>query len=158
MTADDLSAPLGQGTGTKQRRVHRTSLYWAAIAVLGSLALVFAAWVMIADDPFGGEPVAIAPAAPVLASSGNKPELTGANVVEPAASDSRNLPLGPPTYPTAGPPPLSRTVTIIDGTSGKRQEIVIPGTSNLTGLDEPSSERTHRGASTHAFGNSTPAR
>jgi hypothetical protein len=53
---------------------------------------------------------------------------------------------------------ISAEPSPFDGTSGQRQEIVIPGAANLTDLDEPSSESTSRGASTYLFGNSTPGR
>ncbi len=145
MTADDLSAPLGQDQRPKQRRAFRMSLSQTAIVSLSLLALVFAAWTMIADDPFGGEPTAIAPASLVASSPGNKPEQAGAAVPEPAANGPRNLQESPPADPPALAPSASRTVTIIDGTSGKRQEIVIPGMGNFGSADPQPAQSTRRG-------------
>ena len=85
MTADDLSAPLGQGSRAK-RHTHRTSISRIAIAVLGSLGAVFAAWAMIRHDPFDAAPVAVAP---ILASSGSKGAgLTGGDAAEPSGDDA----------------------------------------------------------------------
>src|SRR5712692_1681474 len=91
MTADDLSAPLGLDRGPKGWRAFRISLSQTAIAALGLIALIFAAWAMFGDDPFGGEPVAIAPASLVAGRPGNKPERAGAELPKPAANDPRNL-------------------------------------------------------------------
>src|SRR5713226_4078625 len=96
MTADDLSAPLGQDGRPKRRRAFRISLPQTALAALGLFALIFAAWAMIADDPFGGEPVAIAPAALVATSPGNKPGQAGAELPQPAANGPSNSHDNPP--------------------------------------------------------------
>ena len=59
---DDLSAPLGQGKTAKRRLVLPIR---ASHVVAGALALciaVFAGWAMVADDPLGGEPMAVIPA------------------------------------------------------------------------------------------------
>ena len=157
MTADDLSAPLGQGTRAK-RHTHRTSISRIAIAVLSGLGAVFAAWAMIRHDPFGAAPVAVAPVAPILASSGSKGAgLTGGDAAEPSGDDARNSPLEPAGNP-AERPPLARTVTIIDGTNGTRREVVLPGTASFIDVDEASSDAARRGASTRAPGRVAPAR
>jgi hypothetical protein len=54
MAADDLSAPLGQET--KRARVFTASMH--AIALATFLA-AFVLWAVIADNPFGGEPMAV---------------------------------------------------------------------------------------------------
>ena len=155
MTADDLSAPLGQGTRAK-RHTHRTARI--AIAVLSGLGAVFVGWAMIWHDPFGAAPVAVAPVSPILASSGSKGAgLTGGEVAEPSGDDARNLPLQPAGNP-AGHPPLARTVTIIDGTNGTRREVVLPGTASFIDVDEASSDAARRGASTRALGGGAPPR
>ena len=154
MTADDLSAPLGQGTRAK-RHTHRTSISRIAIAVLGSLGAVFAAWAMIRHDPFDAAPVAVAP---ILASSGSKGAgLTGGDAAEPSGDDARNSPLEPAGN-RAGHPPLAKTVTIIDGTNGTRREVVLPGTASVIDVDEASSDAVLRGVSTRAFGKVAPPR
>jgi len=105
---------------------------------------------MIRHDPFGAAPVAVAPVAPILASSGSK----GAGLT---GDDARNSPLEPAGNP-AERPPLARTVTIIDGTNGTRREVVLPGTASFIDVDEASSDAARRGASTRAPGRVAPAR
>jgi len=84
--------------------------------------VVLVAWAMIVDDPFGGEPWAVAPAA-----------TTAAMAAKPSSDDTQTraqtqavVRADTPQQPAA---PAGRTVTIIDGTSGKRQEVVIAGPS-----------------------------
>ena len=62
MTADDLTAPLGQ-----QPKKHRRVMIKIPVPqiIAGALALflgVFVLWDVVADEPFGGEPMAVAPA------------------------------------------------------------------------------------------------
>ena len=61
-TADDLSAPLGQNNTRRRRGI--PSIPWPPV-IAGLLALpiaVFGTVVMLSSDPFGGEPMATAPA------------------------------------------------------------------------------------------------
>jgi polysaccharide deacetylase 2 family uncharacterized protein YibQ len=128
VTTDDLNAPLGQDKVGKGRVLGRflgrftlpIALPHVAAGVLGLFVVVFALWAVIADDPLGGEPTAIVMANPPL----------GAGKTPATAS----LPVGPTRYdgpdPSAAAPKASsgtQTVTIIDGSSGKRQEVIIPG-------------------------------
>jgi len=128
VTTDDLNAPLGQDKVGKGRVLGRflgrftlpIALPHVAAGVLGLFVVVFALWAVIADDPLGGEPTAIVIANPPL----------GAGKTPATAS----LPVGPTRYdgpdPSAAAPKASsgtQTVTIIDGSSGKRQEVIIPG-------------------------------
>jgi polysaccharide deacetylase 2 family uncharacterized protein YibQ len=110
VTTDDLSAPLGQGKVRKRRKSF--AIPWVPLAALAlSLPVaVFAGWAILIDEPFGGEPVAIAPA--ILADAG------GAQDAPPAVT---------PTQSPA-PPPNTKTVTIIDGSNGSKREIQVPGT------------------------------
>lgn len=108
-TTDDLSAPLGQKTERQKRRFRLPFTAMQALAVLLGLFLVaFLATALFTDNPFGGEPVArIALRQPAAADE----KLPGAekptkSVQQAATSDNK-------------------TVTIIDGSSGKRQDIVI---------------------------------
>ena len=71
---------------------------------------------MIVDEPFGGEPWAVA-SADFTVVSGAKPDEAGSPPPAQAAS------VAPAN---AAPPPGTKTVTIIDGMSGKREEIFIP--------------------------------
>lgn len=117
-TADELSTPLGQKTERQKRRFRLPFSAMQALAVLLGLFLVaFVSVALFTDNPLGGEPVAqIAlrkPAAgdekPAAAASGHD--------AEPAAkAESRPSAAGE-----------NKTVTIIDGSSGKHQDVVIGG-------------------------------
>ena len=113
--ADDLNAPLGQSKKAK-RGVALTA--YAPQAMAGVLALilgVFVLWAATVEDPLGGEPfvvVKLDPPAKPAEQSTAKTE-TGA----PSRYD------GPAP---GGPAADGQTVTIIDGTSGKREEVTIP--------------------------------
>ena len=105
MTADDLSAPLGQSKSRKSRlRVPRV-LAPTVAGILALVLLVFAGWVLLVDDPFGGEPMAVVAAHMAAAPAPEKaPEKQAPRVPDPAAGT---------------------TVTIIDGMSGKHQDVTI---------------------------------
>jgi polysaccharide deacetylase 2 family uncharacterized protein YibQ len=126
VTTDDLSAPLGQDQRPKHGRTLPRAVPSAVAAALGLFVVVLAGWAMVADDPFGGEPWAVVPA-DLAANTPDKttPEKTtpAASASAPAAASERAAPGAAAAAPAA---PAGRTVTIIDGTSGKRQEIQIP--------------------------------
>lgn len=117
-TADELSTPLGQKTRRRKRRFRLPFSAMQALAVVLGLVLVaFVSIALFADNPLGGEPVArIALRKP--AAGEEKPAQTApVQRAEPAAkAESRP--------PAAGE---NKTVTIIDGSSGKRQDVVIGG-------------------------------
>ncbi|HYW64018.1 MAG TPA: divergent polysaccharide deacetylase family protein [Bradyrhizobium sp.] len=113
-TVDDLSAPLGQETARKpRRRIRPPFTATQALAVLlGLFLLAFLVFAIFTENPYGGEPVtrvAIKPAPdekPAVAAT------TAAPVVKSAAE-------------TARPADPKRTVTIIDGSSGARHDVVV---------------------------------
>ncbi|MES1155054.1 MAG: divergent polysaccharide deacetylase family protein, partial [Pseudorhodoplanes sp.] len=115
MTTDDLNAPLGQSSTGKKRSRLPIAFPQAAAGALGLFVAVFALWALIADDPLGGEPRAI-----VIA---DQPK--AAAVTAPAAGPTRYD--GPDPAAAAAKPSGTQTVTIIDGSSGKRQEVLVPG-------------------------------
>src|SRR5207302_240077 len=92
--------------------------------------VIVGGWAMIADDPFGGEPVAVAPAR--LAASGGAPSQAMAKPSMTAAANEHD---GPDAAAAVAPPPAARTITIIDGTSGKRHDVVIPDSRGQTTED-----------------------
>jgi uncharacterized protein len=158
MTEDDLSAPLGQDR-KPMRRALRISFSQTVVTVLGLLALVCAAWAMIANHPFGGEPVAFAPTPLLVSRPGNNPDQAGAGIAEPAANGARNSQESLRTDAPASAPPAAKTITIIDGTSGKRQEIVIPGMANSGSTEAQEDGSPRRGAIAKAAPEArTPAR
>ncbi|MBV9260043.1 MAG: divergent polysaccharide deacetylase family protein [Pseudolabrys sp.] len=92
--------------------------------VLGLSVVGVGAWIALADDPLGGEPIAVARTKP----NAVKDEAAA----QPAPGDKM------PVIVKAGettPPPGSTTVTIIDGSSGKKQDVVIPGKSSSAAPD-----------------------
>jgi uncharacterized protein len=136
--SDDLNAPLGQRP--KQRRGNIRIPIPQIIA--GALALfvgVFAFWAAVRNEPFGGEPVAVLPV----------PPQSGTPAKTPAAPDSHQataIPGGPGRYDGPSPgsasggqgteaaaAPGTRTIEIINGTTGAHQEVTIPA----TGPDAP---------------------
>src|SRR5829696_3357870 len=107
---DDLSTPLGQKTERQKRRFRLPFTAMQALAVLLGLFLVaFLAVALFTDTPFGGEPVARVALRPPAAD-----EKLPSGRPEPAAKSAPQAPSGD-----------SKTVTIIDGSSGKRQDVVI---------------------------------
>jgi polysaccharide deacetylase 2 family uncharacterized protein YibQ len=152
MAADDLSAPLGQGR-TPRRPTVPLAIPRALVAVLSISVVVVAGWAMVMDDPFGGEPMTVAPIALATANPGKKPDEAAARPAGPAAAERPNRYDGPPVEATTPPAPPGKTVTIIDGSSGKRQEIVIPANgspgppdSKPSGVEQRLTESSKHGA------------
>ncbi|HML13277.1 MAG TPA: divergent polysaccharide deacetylase family protein [Xanthobacteraceae bacterium] len=144
MTADDLNAPLGTAK-PKRRRFTVPVLVPRAIAgALAACLLIFSLWALLVDDPFGGEPVAVAPVqlGATTASKTGEPPAAAQAKVNPPAETAGAAP--------AAVPPGAKTVTIIDGLSGKRQDVVVgeaPQSSPArTGADERLVESSPQGA------------
>jgi polysaccharide deacetylase 2 family uncharacterized protein YibQ len=113
--ADDLSAPLGQTAARKRRFRLPFSGTQAIAVVLGLLLLTFFGFVIFNDNPLGGEPVARVALRPPAAEKSGEPqqETAGAKPVTEAAK-----------APAATG---QKTVTIIDGSSGARHDVVVSG-------------------------------
>src|SRR3954451_23811686 len=119
-TADDLSTPLGQETARKKRRSLRLPFSATqVIAVLvGLFLLAFLGFAVFTDNPLGGEPgarVAIRTAPPA-----EKPAATPAGAPPPVVKSAAEA--AKPADPAG-----KRTITIIDGSSGARQDVVVSG-------------------------------
>jgi hypothetical protein len=122
MTANDLTAPLGQGPRKRRRAVNIPAGQIIAVA-LGLFLGLFVLWAVVGRDPSGGEPVAVAPADLRIAKKG--PELV--SIPQAAA------PVDSPDRAAAGivsPAPQVKTpnavtVTIIDGKTGAKREVVV---------------------------------
>jgi uncharacterized protein len=137
---DDLNAPLGQDIGRRQSDQSKTSKWAAALPTLGlqvlagalaCFAVVFVGWALFADGPLGGEPMVVVAADVRTDAAGTATktiEPGSAHAVE-AGRDRPNRYDGPPVTDgqPAAPAPGPATVTIIDGSSGKRQDVPIPG-------------------------------
>ncbi len=115
VSADDLSAPLGQKSVRKQRRFRLPVTGTQATAgVLGTLLLGFAGVALFHKDPMGGEPVARV-------------------AIKPTETAAQKPPVTPPVEVKHGTPdaaktadaPGQKTITIIDGSSGARQNVVV---------------------------------
>ena len=111
--ADDLNTPLGQGE--KKRRFALKIPITFPQALAGGLGLAlgtFVLWTAFANDPYGGEPVMI---------------VTAGIPTPPAVKTPEGADATPPKPGTAAPPTDTHTVTIINGMSGKREQVVIAG-------------------------------
>ncbi len=117
---DDLHKPLGQTKKKKKNFVLPMPVVTRSIAALLSLCVaVLAGWIMFVDDPFGGEPR-------VIVSAGTAPQKTA------GAETSSAKPSAAPSTAADGDrtsPSNPRTVTIIDGSTGKRQEVTVGQTA-----------------------------
>jgi uncharacterized protein len=120
-TADDLSTPLGQETVRRKRRYRLPFTGTQAVAVLLGLFLVtFAGFAIFGDNPLGGEPIARI-ALPQPAPGAEKPAETKSAETHVSAAE----PVAKPA--TQAAPAEQKTVTIIDGSSGARHDVVISG-------------------------------
>jgi hypothetical protein len=141
VASDDLNAPLGLGKG-KQLAKLPVSPPQILAGALGLSGLVVVGWATFVHDPLGGQPVAVV--ATKSSSIPGQPEQNGSTnppvVHEPSANASD-------AAQAVAPPPGSKTVTIIDGSSGARQQVVIPDNSaNKPLLDSKLLEATRHGA------------
>src|SRR4051794_28346047 len=111
--ADDLSAPLGQTAARKRRFRLPFSGTQAIAVVLGLLLLAFFGFAVFNDNPLGGEPVARVALRPPAADKSTEPQQEAANGAKSATE-------------AAKPPAATgqKTVTIIDGSSGARHDVV----------------------------------
>jgi polysaccharide deacetylase 2 family uncharacterized protein YibQ len=115
--ADELSTPLGQETAGQKRRFRLPFTATQALAVLlGLLLVAFVGVALFNDNPLGGEPIARITLRKTPAAD-EKPAAAASNHSEPAAKSALKQAAGPE----------NKTVTIIDGSSGKRQDVVIGG-------------------------------
>jgi hypothetical protein len=114
-TADDLSTPLGQDTVRRKRRYRLPFTGTQAVAaMLGLFLATFVGFAVFNDNPLGGEPIArVAIRQPAQEKAA--PAATDAPVHEAKAA---------PKQAAIGE---QKTVTIIDGSSGTRQSVVIAG-------------------------------
>jgi hypothetical protein len=148
--ADDLNAPLGQH---KRKRLLNlpVSAPQLLAGALGLSGVVVVAWAALVNDPLGGEPTAVvatkAPPSTQTARDGDRDGKQHARH-DGEAGLASNAPAAAAKTVEA-PPPGSRTVTIIDGSSGARQQFTIPGNSDGASkplLDPKLVEATRHGA------------
>jgi polysaccharide deacetylase 2 family uncharacterized protein YibQ len=154
---DELSAPLGKSAKKEQRRFRLPIRIPHMIAgLLGLFVLACAAWALMVDDPFGGEPIAVVatgfdppksgPALPTVVPAQGPRSYDG-----PDAPASKQAPAPTPAQPAAAPLPAAnpntKIVTIIDGSTGKRQEVPISGSRDIRApLEQRLLETSRHGA------------
>lgn len=118
-TADDLSAPLGQDKPRRKRRLRLPFTAMQALAVmLGLFLAAFAGFAIFNKDPLGGEPMTrIAIREPSTAAD-EKPAASGHG--QETKQDGKHETKDAPKQ--AGE---QKTVTMIDGSTGTRHDVVI---------------------------------
>jgi len=146
---DDLSAPLGQGRGEggssnkydRWAALARVAAIWGLAGALGCFAIAFLGWTLFAEGPLGGEPMVVV-AANLHADAGGPDTKTVEAISGGAREADRERPNRYDGPPNAGGPPAGaaaaapNTVTIIDGSNGKRQDVPIPGQGTDRGADK----------------------
>ena len=120
-TADDLSAPLGQDKPRRKRRL-RLRLPFTAMqllaVVLGLFLVSFAGFAIFNKDPLGGEPMSrIAINDPKPADKDDKP----------ASGHGKETQQETREAPKPAAPGEQKTITMIDGSTGARRDVVIGG-------------------------------
>jgi len=151
MTADDLSSPLGQQQAKRRWRLPVS----ASQVIAGALAIffaVFVVWAIVGENPFGGEPVVAVPIDLHAVVATKKSEAPAMPQAVPGAQPPGNSPATMPAPPAQNSAAAgTKTVTIIDGKTGARQEVVIPdggdgaGPPKSPALDQAFVEMTPRG-------------
>ncbi|MBB4393613.1 divergent polysaccharide deacetylase family protein [Bradyrhizobium sp. ERR14] len=125
-TADDLSAPLGQDKPRRKRRLRLPFTAMQALAVLlGLFLLAFAGFAIFNKDPLGGEPmtrIAIRENGADKAAA----EKPAAGHGQDGKQDSKqNSKHDSQETPKQAAPGEQKTVTMIDGSTGARHDVVI---------------------------------
>jgi polysaccharide deacetylase 2 family uncharacterized protein YibQ len=126
---DDLNAPLGQDkTSTQRKRRFKLpiGLPQAIVGCLGLFILTVVGSALINDDPLGGEPMTVVGS---LSETPRSSTPTAENA--PAAAKSSAIAV------TTPPPASGHTINIIDGVSGKSQQVVLPATAGPAAVADP---------------------
>jgi polysaccharide deacetylase 2 family uncharacterized protein YibQ len=139
---DDLNAPLGQKAGPDKpkRRLKLPAAGPQLLAgTLGLFGLLVVVWAVFVNDPLGGEPVAVVAAKPPAAGKATGQD--GADKAHsrydgPAVTVSDQA-AAATAAKAAKLPPGSQTITIIDGSNGKSQDVVIPGNAPVAPPQAP---------------------
>ena len=114
MAPDDLNAPLGQNKPKPRNGIGAPKVLAAVLACTGA---VVAGWAALVKDPLGGEPVATVSVKPAPDKSGRRHD---------GAAPEPEVPRAPTVAEKPSLPPGAKTITIIDGSNGNRQEVIIP--------------------------------
>ena len=138
---DELDRPLGQGAKKRRRFQIPVAIPQVIAGLLGLCAMTFAGWALVANDPLGGEPMIVASSIPTNATLS---VVTSAPTQGPNKYDGPSLARSAAVAPPAAP---SNTITIIDGSTGKRQEVPIAAPQGgRTSPEQRMLEATRHGA------------
>lgn len=141
---DDLTAPLGTRPRQQKKPGLAAVLPQALAGALGLFILLFILWAAIVHNPMGGEPIVTAALTKQDAAAAHKSDDSH---VGPGRYDGPGSAPAETAAPAAPPAlPGTRTVTIIDGTSGKRQDVVIPGPAKRAPVDPKLLETSRHGS------------
>jgi polysaccharide deacetylase 2 family uncharacterized protein YibQ len=130
--ADDLNTPLG--LDRKRGRAKLPGLVpWTVAAALGAALVAFIGWAAVMEDPLGGEPIVVLAAESRVpaAKTDDAAKSAKPNSEAEAKGDSKGDKPGPAAAEAkpgeaAKTPPGMQTITIIDGGTGNRQEVLVP--------------------------------
>lgn len=129
MVTDDLTTPLGQDTKPPRAWLRYrlpVTMPQALAGLLGLFLLTFLGFALFHDDPLGGEPM-VTVAIPPSAITTDKTEAAKSASAPPPAAPAASAPA-----PVATPAPAAaqagdqKTITIIDGSSGSRRDVLVP--------------------------------
>jgi polysaccharide deacetylase 2 family uncharacterized protein YibQ len=156
---DDLSAPLGQKKPKRQLPKLPFDVPRALAGLLGLCGLFVVGWAVFANDPLGGQPTAVVSMAPTKpgpdagGDSKHHAHFDGPAVGAPAADAAVKA------KAAAQPlPPGAKTVTIIDGSSGQRHDVVLPASATpKSPVDRKLLQMTPQGAIPHIAPDGTRA-
>ena len=129
MPSDDLNAPLGK---KKRKKLPKLPVAGPQIlaGVLGLFGIAVVAWAIFVNDPLGGEPTAVVVTGPVTKIP-PKPDGDGQQHARHDGAHPKPRPPRRWPHPPLSPlPPGAKTITIIDGSSGKHQNVIVPGKSS----------------------------
>jgi polysaccharide deacetylase 2 family uncharacterized protein YibQ len=121
VTADDLSTPLKRRAAKARKRMPFTATQVLA-AGLALFLLTFAGFAFFGSNPFGGEPIAHLPIDPAQINAKAPPAPDKAVAADKPAEKAAPV--------TGG----QKTITIIDGSSGDRRDVIIPDASKEPGV------------------------
>ncbi|MEI8144549.1 MAG: divergent polysaccharide deacetylase family protein [Alphaproteobacteria bacterium] len=126
---DDLEAPLGVKPKPEKKKRFLPPFLVMAAALIGFAVTSLGSWVVLANNPLGGEPRAVASITPAPARPA-EPEVKPA---EPARAET--------------PEQNGSVVNIIDGMSGRAREVRLaaPPVDRSSGLDPRLTERGRHG-------------
>ncbi len=129
MTADDLTAPLGRAPKKRPRTVN-IPVPQIIAGTLAAFLFMFVLWAVVTDDPFGGEPMAVVPANLQVAANPSAVAAAPQPTVAPEIGQPHTGPAAASAPPATGAPANTTTITIIDGKTGAKQEVLVPAPAN----------------------------